>query len=86
MRIVVQGTERIKVVEWKQQDPHMRAMVQILPEPHVVDPEEVEAAKRNLQEMIQQALALLPVFLQRFVSLYLGQLKLSGWLTFLAQF
>ena len=60
MRIVVQGTERIKVVEWKQQDPHMRATVQILPEPHVVDPEEVEAAKRNLQEMIQQALALLP--------------------------
>lgn len=60
MRIVVQGTERIKVVEWKQEDPHMRAKVQILPEPHVVDPEEVEAAKRNLQEMIQQALALLP--------------------------
>ena len=49
MRIVVQGTERIKVVEWKQEDPHMRATVQILPEPHVVDPDEVEAAKRNLQ-------------------------------------
>jgi ATP-dependent Lon protease len=60
MRIVVQGTERIKVIEWKQPDPFMRATVQILPEPHVVDPEEVEAAKRNLQEMIQQALALLP--------------------------
>ncbi|HEV8370310.1 MAG TPA: endopeptidase La [Pyrinomonadaceae bacterium] len=60
MRIVVQGTERIKVVEWKQQDPYMRAVVQILPEPHVVDAEEVEAARRNLQEMIQQALALLP--------------------------
>ena len=60
MRIVVQGTERIKVVEWKQQDPYMRAVVQILPEPHVVDAEEVEAAKRNLQQMIQEALALLP--------------------------
>jgi ATP-dependent Lon protease len=60
MRIVVQGTERIKIVEWKQQDPHMRAMVQILPEPHIVDAEEVEAARRNLQEMIQQALSLLP--------------------------
>jgi ATP-dependent Lon protease len=60
MRIVVQGTERIKVVEWKQQDPHMRAVVQILPEPHVIDAEEVEAARRNLQEMIQQALSLLP--------------------------
>jgi ATP-dependent Lon protease len=60
MRIVVQGTERIKVGEWKQQDPHMKAVVQILPEPHVVDAEEVEAARRNLQEMIQQALSLLP--------------------------
>src|SRR4030095_3491349 len=60
MRIVVQGTERIKVVEWKQQDPYMRAVVQILPEPHVVDAEEVEAAKRNLQQMIQEALSLLP--------------------------
>ena len=60
MRIVVQGTERIKVVEWKLQDPHMKAVVQILPEPHVIDAEEVEAARRNLQEMIQQALSLLP--------------------------
>ena len=60
MRIVVQGTERIKIVEWKQQDPYMRAVVQILPEPRTVDPEEVEAAKRNLQQMIQEALSLLP--------------------------
>src|SRR5262245_13840272 len=60
MRIVAQGTERVKVVEWKQTDPHLRAVVQILPEPIVVDPEEVEAAKRNLQQMIQEALALLP--------------------------
>jgi len=38
----------------------MKAVVQILPEPHVIDAEEVEAARRNLQEMIQQALSLLP--------------------------
>jgi hypothetical protein len=37
----------------------MRAVVQIL-EPRTVDPEEVEAAKRNLQQMIQEALSLLP--------------------------
>src|SRR5215813_10708104 len=37
MRIVVQGTERIKVGEWKQQDPYMKAVVQILPEPHTID-------------------------------------------------
>lgn len=60
MHIIAQGTERIKVLEWKQQDPYLRAVVQILPEPHIVDPEEVEATKRNVQAMIQQALALLP--------------------------
>src|SRR5687768_8114739 len=60
MRIVVQGTERVRVIEWKQADPFLRAEVEILPEPRTVDAEQVEAAKRNLQQMIQEALALLP--------------------------
>jgi ATP-dependent Lon protease len=60
MRIVVQGTERIKVVEWKQEDPFLRAVVQILPEPTTVHADQVEAAKRNLQQMLQEALSLLP--------------------------
>src|SRR5215203_5248452 len=33
MRIVAQGTERVRVLQWKQQDPHLRALVEILPEP-----------------------------------------------------
>jgi ATP-dependent Lon protease len=60
MRILVQGTERFRVVEWKQEDPHLRATIEILPEPRIVDSEQVEAAKRNVQQMIQEALALLP--------------------------
>ena len=60
MRIIVQGTERIRVVEWKQEDPHLRAVVEILKEPTIEDPEQVEAAKRNVQQMIQEALNLLP--------------------------
>jgi len=60
MRIIVQGTERIRVVEWKQEDPFLRAVVEILPEPRTVDADQVEAAKRNLQQMITEALALLP--------------------------
>jgi ATP-dependent Lon protease len=60
MRIIVQGNERVRIVEWKQQDPHLRAVVEILPAPRTVDPEQVEATKRNLQEMITEALALLP--------------------------
>ncbi len=60
MHIIVQGTERVKILEWKLEDPSLRAVVQILPTVKIVDPEEVEATKRNLQAMIQQALALLP--------------------------
>src|SRR5215813_12301000 len=60
LHIIAQGTDRIKVVEWKQEDPYLRAVVQVLSEPTVVDPEEVEATKRNVQSMVQQALALLP--------------------------
>jgi ATP-dependent Lon protease len=60
MRIIAQGTDRIKVLEWKQEDPYLKARVQILPEPPIVDPEQVEASKRNLQAMIQDALSLLP--------------------------
>lgn len=60
IHILAQGTERIKVLEWKQEEPHLRAVVQILPEVKTVDAEEVEATKRNVQAMIQQALALLP--------------------------
>jgi ATP-dependent Lon protease len=60
MRIVAQGTERIRVIEWKQEDPLLRAVVEILAEPRIVDAEQVEAMKRNLQQMIQEALTLLP--------------------------
>src|SRR5678815_5591872 len=60
MRIIAQGTERIRIVEWKQEDPLLRAVVEILPEPRTVDADQVEAAKRNLQQMITDALALLP--------------------------
>ncbi len=60
MRIIVQGTERVRVRQWKQEDPYLRAEMEILPEPNVVDSEHVEATKRNLQQMITEALALLP--------------------------
>ncbi|HKO99812.1 MAG TPA: endopeptidase La [Pyrinomonadaceae bacterium] len=60
VHIIVQGQERIKVIEWKQEAPSLRAVVQILPDVKVEDAEEVEATKRNVQAMVQQALALLP--------------------------
>src|SRR6185295_6856342 len=45
---------------WTQHEPYVRAQVQILPDLEVINKEEVEAAKRNVQSLIQQALAYLP--------------------------
>ena len=58
--IIAQGTERIRILGWKQEEPYLRAVVRILPEVATIDAQEVEAAKRNVQSMIQEALALLP--------------------------
>jgi len=60
MHIIAQGTERIRVLGWKQEEPYLRAVVRILPEVSTLDAEEVEATRRNVQSMIQEALALLP--------------------------
>ena len=60
IQLIVQGTERVEVVEYVQEQPHIRARVRILPHPIVEDAQEVEALKRNVQSLIQQALALLP--------------------------
>jgi ATP-dependent Lon protease len=60
LHLIAQGTERLQILEWVQQEPFLRARVKILPEPQVRDGEQVEAAKRNVQSLIQQALALLP--------------------------
>jgi ATP-dependent Lon protease len=60
MQLIVQGMDRFEVVEWIQEQPFLKAKVEILPELRRVDDEEIEALKRNIQGMIQQALALLP--------------------------
>ena len=60
MQLVVQGLQRFEVKEWLQDQPYLKAKVEILPELRRVDDEEIEALKRNIQGMIQQALALLP--------------------------
>lgn len=60
LHLIAQGTERIRVLDWVQEEPFLRARVQILPDLPVTNKEEVEAAKRNVQALIQQALAYLP--------------------------
>ena len=60
LHLIVQGADRIRVLEWVQREPFLRARVQILPDLEVKNHDEVEAAKRNVQQLIQQALAYLP--------------------------
>jgi ATP-dependent Lon protease len=60
MQIIVQGSSRVRVFKWLQEEPYLKALVKVLPEPHVVDPEEVEALKRNIKGLIQSALAMMP--------------------------
>ncbi|MGH7782633.1 MAG: endopeptidase La, partial [Candidatus Binatia bacterium] len=60
MQLIVQGMDRFEVVEWTQEQPFLKAKIQVLPDLKRVDNEEIEALKRNIQGMIQQALAMLP--------------------------
>jgi len=60
MQLIVQGVDRIRVVEWTQEQPFLKARVETLPELQVKDLEEVEALKRNIMGLVQEALAMLP--------------------------
>lgn len=60
MQLIVQGMDRFRVTEWIHDQPYLKAKVEILPDLTRVDEEEIEALKRNIQGMIQEALALLP--------------------------
>ncbi len=60
MQLIVQGVDRVKIVEWTQEEPFLKAKVETLPHLEIEDNAEVEALKRNIQSLIQQALAMLP--------------------------
>jgi len=60
MQLIVQGMSRFEVVEWLTEQPYLKAKIEVLPALRRVDEEEIEALKRNIQGMIQEALALLP--------------------------
>lgn len=60
MQLIVQGIRRFEVIEWTADQPYLKAKIQLLPELRRSDDEEIEALKRNIHGMIQEALALLP--------------------------
>ena len=72
LNLIVQGTERVRVLEWLQEEPYLRARVEILPEVKTVDADHVEALRRNVQGLIQQALAMMPQIPPEVRSIVLG--------------
>ena len=60
VQLVVQGTDRFRIIEWTQEEPYLKAKIEILPELVTKNQEEVEALKRNVQGLVQEALAMLP--------------------------
>ena len=60
LHLIVQGQERIRIVEYTQQTPFLKARVEVLPEPVREDTPEVEALRRNINELVRRALNLLP--------------------------
>ncbi len=60
MQLIVQGMDRFEILEWTGEQPYLKAKIQVMPELRRVDEEEIEALKRNIQGMIQEALTLMP--------------------------
>ena len=60
LHLIVQGQERFRLIEFIGQTPHLRARVEVLPEPVREKTPEVEALQRNIQVLVQKALSLLP--------------------------
>jgi ATP-dependent Lon protease len=60
LHLIVQGQERIRVIEFVQRTPFLKARVEVLPEPAREQTPEVEALRRNINDLVQRALNLLP--------------------------
>lgn len=60
MQLIVQGISRFEILEWQTEQPYLKAKISVLPDLRSIDAEEIEALKRNIHGMIQEALALLP--------------------------
>src|ERR1044071_8749198 len=60
LHLIVQGQERFRIIGFTEQAPHLKARVELLPEPTREETPEVEALRRNIQALVQKALTLLP--------------------------
>src|SRR6516225_11760843 len=52
LHLIVHGQERIRVLEFVQETPYLKARVEVLPEPAHESTPEVEALRRNINELV----------------------------------
>jgi ATP-dependent Lon protease len=60
LHLIVQGQERIRIIEFLENPNYLKARVEVLPEPVREETVEVEALRRNINALVQKALTLLP--------------------------
>ncbi|HLO99465.1 MAG TPA: LON peptidase substrate-binding domain-containing protein, partial [Fimbriimonas sp.] len=62
VRLIVQGVQRFRIVERLQSEPYMRARIELIDEPTVLEgtEEEIEALRRTVASMFEQAIRLSP--------------------------
>lgn len=68
VRLIVQGVSRFKIVERIHEGPYLRARIEVLEETQVPEDmaEEVEALRRSVAALFDQAIRLSPNFLTKF--------------------
>ncbi|CAN5877742.1 endopeptidase La [soil metagenome] len=59
VRLAVQGSERMKIVEWVSEEPYLMAKVVMVPD-ELGDPVQVQALSRNTLELFQRLVELVP--------------------------
>ncbi len=72
LHLIVQGQERIRIIGFIEQDPYLKATVEIMPEVTREESPEVEALRRNINALVQKALTLLPNVPNEIRSIILG--------------
>lgn len=81
LSVVVQGVERFKVEEWTQEEPFIKAKIQLAPD-HFEEDVESEALRRNLVQVAKEVVELMPGLPQG-VADFLDQVEHPRYLVYL---
>lgn len=71
VRLIVQGTTRFKIIEVLQESPYLKARIEVITEPEVSEEEkeEIEALRRSVASLFEQAVRLAPNLPEELASL-----------------